>query len=366
MRRHASFAPDCEPVTPDTANRSVALARPAPGRFVALDGLRGIAALLILMGHYQAVLGQTGAFRFSYLSVDFFFLLSGFVLVPLFEGARQRGAAATMAARVLRFWPLMALGVALGAGVHLLRWPVETVAIHAALGLLIVPLGWGGQSWFALNMPQWSLLIELLANALHVLLLRRLQTPALIGISAASWVVLAFTGRILGDDAQLSAVIAVAMLRALCAYPLGVALARERHRLPQLRAVAWWLPFALLVAVMTGPALCGVSSRLAEQLICLAFPAIVLLAAAAVVPAGREAGLARLGRMSFPLYATHFPLLEGAGLFARDLPPVERTIGMLAALIFALLLADRLGRGALARGLAFPQSWTIAGAAAAR
>ena len=54
-------------------------ARTAPGRFLTLDGLRGLAALIVVAVHASEHFGSAGP-RFGYLAVDLFFVLSGFVL----------------------------------------------------------------------------------------------------------------------------------------------------------------------------------------------------------------------------------------------------------------------------------------------
>src|SRR5829696_5276358 len=95
-------------------------AQPGPTRLASLDGLRGVAAVIVLMFHFEQSHGTRSLFASGYLAVDFFFLLSGFVLVGPFEGGKtgpRRSNSATMIARFLRFWPLMALGVAMGAAV---------------------------------------------------------------------------------------------------------------------------------------------------------------------------------------------------------------------------------------------------------
>lgn len=336
-------------------------------RFLVLDGLRGIAALIVLMAHYDAMLGQKGVFRFGYLSVDFFFLLSGFVLVPIFESpTRWTGFARGIGARILRFWPMIAVGSMLGAAVHLLRWPPDLVLPFLAMGLLCLPFGFGGHQWFSMNLPQWSLFVELVANALHLLVLRRLPSPVLAAIAVACGVVLATTGRLVPFLDGTIGDLVLGLLRAGCAYPLGVILGRERGRLMMLPKVGWWAaPLAFLAAILVPPLL-PLPDLLAEQLACLAFPVILIMGVAATVPERRVPTMTWLGMISFPLYATHFPLIEGVGLYARELPGPYRTPLVMATLVLAVFLADRLGRSSLASGLRWPARRTIVAGAMAR
>ena len=81
-----------------------------PGRFTALDSLRGIAALGVALFHIQAVTGPSTLplFRNGYLFVDFFFVLSGFVIAASYGERLAGGFGMTryMALRVGRVWPL--------------------------------------------------------------------------------------------------------------------------------------------------------------------------------------------------------------------------------------------------------------------
>lgn len=354
-------------------HKTQAMERPDPARenapterFEVLDGLRGIAALIVLMAHYDAMLGQKGLFRFGYLSVDFFFLLSGFVLVPIFESpTRWTGFARGMGARFLRFWPLIAVGSLLGATVHLLRWPPDLVFPFLAMGLLCLPFGFGGHQWFSMNLPQWSLFVELVANALHLLVLRRLPSPVLAAIALACGAVLATTGRLVPFMDGTTGDLVLGLLRAGCAYPLGIVLGRERGRLTALPRVAWWAAPAAFLAAILLPTILPVSDLLAEQIACLAFPVVLIMGVATTVPEHRAPAMAWLGMISFPLYATHFPLIEGVGLYARELPGPVRTLLVMAALVLAVFLADRLGRSSLAHGIRWPSRRTIVGTAVA-
>ena len=339
---------------------------PPATRFVALDGLRGIAALIELMAHYDAMLGQKGVFRFGYLSVDFFFLLSGFVLVPIFESpTRWTGTAKGMAARILRFWPMLAIGSLLGAAVHLLRWPPELVLPMLAMGLACLPFGYAGQQWFSMNLPQWSLFIELVANAIHLLVLRHVPARALLAIALVCGAILATTGRLVPVLDGTTGDFVLGLLRAGCAYPLGIVLGRNRARLLALRKFAWWAaPLGFLAAILIPPLL-PLPDLVTEQLACLAFPFVLIMGVATTVPEHRLPAMRWLGMISFPLYATHFPLIEGVGLYARDLPGPYRAALAIMALVLAIGLADRLGRSSLAQGLRWPARRKIVGRAVA-
>ena len=85
-------------------------------RLAGLDALRGIAALLVLGLHARAVFGGAHWFSKGYLAVDFFLMLSGFLMVRSTEPRLSAGLAPLrfMVARYKRFWPMVALGSLIG------------------------------------------------------------------------------------------------------------------------------------------------------------------------------------------------------------------------------------------------------------
>ncbi|MDH6255716.1 acyltransferase family protein [Aurantimicrobium minutum] len=162
---------------------------PAPQhRFLLLDGMRGVAALGVLAFH--VTVSATSDFQqlaSFYLFVDFFFVLSGFVLWPSMpQHSKQLGrtSGVFILKRVFRFWPLAvtSLIVALIA----IDWernvlvakdnfnaPYGSLAglpaderVHIlviAFLLLQVLLA----SAIAINVPLWSLSAEWIANVIY-------------------------------------------------------------------------------------------------------------------------------------------------------------------------------------------------------
>ncbi|MCB2057920.1 MAG: acyltransferase [Novosphingobium sp.] len=112
-------------------------------RLSQLDGLRGIAALAIMLFHLAAVFHTSGPFVRGYLFVDLFFLLSGFVLAVSTERklASGIGALEFAASRFVRLWPLVAVGV----GVAVVRalviglYDPLTFVLAVALDLAMIP-----------------------------------------------------------------------------------------------------------------------------------------------------------------------------------------------------------------------------------
>jgi peptidoglycan/LPS O-acetylase OafA/YrhL len=179
----------------------------------ALTSARFLAAFWVVLYHY------TTQFRFGtplqaqpylarshtpmeqligqgHLAVDFFFLLSGFILAYTYftaEGTLRDGRRAFWVARIARIYPVYLLGLVLGLAPYLAseRDPVAVVTSGVAHLLMLhawLPstLGW--------NQPSWSLSVEAFFYALFPLLLplfARLRRRGLWVLFAASWLVFA-------------------------------------------------------------------------------------------------------------------------------------------------------------------------------
>lgn len=328
-------------------------------RLNSLDALRGTAAIVILLYHSEQLHGVRGTFSFGYLAVDFFFLLSGFVLVAPFEKhaiGQQRSNLAVLAARFLRFWPLMALGALIGAGVESLRWPAEQVLPLLAFALLSLPLAWGSGNAFALNGPQWSLFVELVCNSLHVVFLRHWSVPGLLVLSLSCGIALTWgqeNWNALASGTGYHS-ISTGLLRAGFAYPLGIVMGRKQHLLRSLPQTAGWAAPALLIATFVLPAILGFSEAFAESFARGGFVIVLVVGVRCSVQLTDVRTMSWLGAISFPLYAIHSPVLEFADMAGRAAPSAFAPVIFLGGVVIALVLAHVLSRTWLARGIRLP------------
>jgi peptidoglycan/LPS O-acetylase OafA/YrhL len=143
--------------------------------FHTLDLLRGIAAIGVLAFHVQIVFAPISA-PSGYLAVDLFFLISGVVLSHAYEHRFRAGMGTLdfMRARIIRLYPLYALGTLLGIAVTLAswlgrnsqHWEPETISRAALQAVFILPnfSSKPVDELFPLNIPCWSLFFELLVN----------------------------------------------------------------------------------------------------------------------------------------------------------------------------------------------------------
>lgn len=204
-------------------------------RFLALDSLRGIAALVVAAYHVEGngFLFETALFRSGYRAVDFFFVLSGFVITASY-GARLSEGFSTLRFMVLRLgrvYPLhlavLAAFVALEAAQFVFapggttlrepfagtRSPDQLLATLFLLQAFPVPQQsmWSAQSW-SIAVEVWMYL----AMALAWRFTGRFALPlALIAAAAAGW---ALTFRIDALQAPFSSQI----LRGVLGFGLGV------------------------------------------------------------------------------------------------------------------------------------------------
>jgi peptidoglycan/LPS O-acetylase OafA/YrhL len=275
-------------------------------RLAALDGLRAVAALGVLLYHVADWSGRPGRFAHGYLAVDFFFCLSGFVLAHAFQ-QRDIGWPAYLWIRVVRIWPLLVLATLIGAVLTPRHsppfWP------NLARGLLLIPrLGHPAEftfpTLFPFNPPAWSLCLEVLVSALWFPL-RRLPDLGLMAIVLLSgavmlWVALGLHGVETGWD---QATFWLGVVRATFSFSLGWACWRYRTLAPRPRLL---LPTVALLAVLVTPILPGLGNGVFDfACVALLFPVLVLVGAHD--PQGAAGTLCRTtGDVSYPLYALHW------------------------------------------------------------
>lgn len=300
--------------------------RRAAPRFLVLDAMRGLAALMVLFRHLPDT--QLRSFTpASHLAVDFFFMLSGFVIVHRYGEmlARERAVGRFMRARLTRLLPLNIAALAPAALVFALLPgaggdPVSPalLALALAVGAVFVPMPPGlwvdDAEIFPLNPPVWSLGYELAVNlafALALPLLAGRRLGAALALAAAALVVAGIAAN--GLDWGVSAAGApVAAARVSFAFLAGVALHRAWARGRFARWNRPWLATAMLTAALMLPA-DGGDRMLADLVsVLLIFPAVIALATHPIAQPRLAAMAALSGRLSYPLYVMHGPLLFAA------------------------------------------------------
>ncbi len=317
-----------------------------------LDALRGVAALIVLWFHcyegfgYEVAPG-TGIFTqpcdHGYLAVDFFFLLSGFVIGYAYDdrwhNGRQMSVGTFFKRRLIRLHPMVVAGAVVGLACFLIGgrtdwWGNEAswsaLALAFGLSLLMLPVapGWssdvrGNGEMFPLNGPSWSLFFEYIGNILYALLLRRLSLRWLTAVTVATGAVLSWhvigSGYLGEGWSFVDNGFTWGLLRMLFPYSLGMLMARwfmkKRPDLKDSRPgftttfiVCSVVMLALLPMPFVGSALSPWQNGLYILLLTvIVFPLIVWFAASAGTGKNRVCNF--LGELSYPLYAIHYPLM---------------------------------------------------------
>jgi peptidoglycan/LPS O-acetylase OafA/YrhL len=306
-----------------------------PVRLQGLDALRGIAALCVVGLHTNAVFGGFPWLSKGYLGVDFFLMLSGYLMARITEPRLFAGLAPRrfMVARYKRFWSMMALGSLIGVPYLWVRaegaWDPFLPALIANLLLLPWPVA---NLLFALNIPAWTIFAELVANAAHVFALRRLPTAWLTTLTAvllALTIGAAATHGSLDVGARPSNWLP-AVPRVFFAYSLGMLLGRIWQRLPSVP-----LPAPVSLATIPVVLVTAIWLQWRHWAFDLAFVTllcpVVILAALRITASNRAIWLS--AALSFPVFAVHLPILEAMRELGYTKGPALVVVALVTAII---------------------------------
>ena len=314
--------------------------------YALLDGLRGVAALLVVWYHvfegFQFA-GNKPVIDFinhGYLAVDFFFILSGFVVGYAYDN--RWGKTLTLGGffrrRLIRLQPMVCMGALIGAASFLLSGMERWDGTHATLwltflafvcGCLMLPAlpGMprevrGNGEMFPLNGPCWSLFFEYVGNIVYALFIRRLSTRLLAVLSFALCCALAWFA--VTDQSGYGSIgvgwtvdrtnILGGSLRMLCPFTMGLLLSRIFKPIHYARG-AFWTSAALLLIIFHVPYIhsdgaLSLNGIFEAACIIAVFPLVVWYAASGKTTDIASTRICRfLGDISFPLYIVHYPLM---------------------------------------------------------
>lgn len=313
-----------------------------------LDGLRGVAAILVLFYHIfegfsfaeitnEAGSGIISTLNHGHIAVDFFFILSGFVISYAYDDRwKKMNTWQFFKRRLIRLHPMLVMGAIIGfitfaiAGFE--KWdgttaPTSWVMIALLLTMFMIPAVpgvpyevRGNGEMFPLNGPGWSLFFEYLGNILYALFIRHLSTKLLATLTIIlgilhTWF---FVGNVSGYD-----MVGVGwtidevnfwggLIRMLFPFTMGMLIARTFK--PRKVKGAFWTCSAMLILLFSVPYIASpgnTSINSLYEVVCIAiiFPFIVWLGACGCC-GERTARLNKLlGDISYPLYIVHYPIM---------------------------------------------------------
>ena len=317
--------------------------------FELLDGLRGVAAILVLFYHIfegfsfaeltnGAGDGVIRTLNHGHIAVDFFFILSGFVISYAYDDRwNSMNTRQFFKRRLIRLHPMLIMGAIIGtiafAVVGFERWdgttaPTGWVMTALLLTMFMIPAVpgvpyevRGNGEMFPLNGPGWSLFFEYIGNILYALFIRRLSTVMLALLTVILGAVHAwfFIWNVSGYD-----MIGVGwtidevnfwggLVRMLFPFTIGMLLARTFK--PRKIKGAFYICSIALIVMFAVPYIAStgdISLNSLYEFICIAamFPLLVWIGACGDNGKGCTSRINRLlGDISYPLYIVHYPIM---------------------------------------------------------
>jgi len=285
-------------------------------RMFALDGARGLAAFSVLLFH---VLGpEFRAFAHLYIAVDFFFVLSGFVLAPsLARVTNLHTAMIFLRSRFLRIFPMVLAVITftvsydlLLIGKHLILGESQSEPIILSIptfAFSILMLQVFYKPAVLVDYPVWSLSAEWIAN---------ISVAALNSVfRKKTFLAVMFGGLMIIYSALTDSEIFNQLGRAVWGFSIGL-IAFElqgiyaRHSLSIKIIAALLLPVYLIL-----PSLGAIQSLISVW----PFVAGILILARQRVPLRTSKICTFVGKYSYGFYLWHFPMLSAVGFIIRDL-----------------------------------------------
>jgi peptidoglycan/LPS O-acetylase OafA/YrhL len=162
-------------------------------RYIVFDLMRGLAALAVLLYHMGYMLGPYAPnMHKGYLAVDFFFILSGFVIAANYHVSVRPVISwfDFLSARFARLWPLFMLATLLGCVVVTAKLTRDSgyldtsgVLLSLSLNSLMLPSffhAYGVDRLFLFNGASWSVFFEVFINIVFFAILRKLSLRPLL------------------------------------------------------------------------------------------------------------------------------------------------------------------------------------------
>lgn len=351
--------------------------------YVILDGLRGVAALLVVWYHvfegfaFAQVTNGAGdgiitTFNHGYLAVDFFFMLSGFVISYAYDDRwKKMSLGQFFKRRLLRLHPMVIIGALVGTIAFCIggctNWSGEVaqwynILLAAVLGMLLIPAipgcsydVRGNGEMFPLNGPSWSLFFEYIGNVIYALIIRKLSakwlkiTVIIMALLFGAFAVTDTSGYgSIGVGWTLDKInFAGGLLRMLFPFTLGMLIRRRLFSgnksatgscknsttarksggaqlasyLKGFTGTTSFIISSLLLFIIFSVPFLGSDGNLSRNgifefcAISIIFPIILIMGAGAAIPQTHKKGLGIIwvtsffGRLSYPLYIVHYPVM---------------------------------------------------------
>jgi peptidoglycan/LPS O-acetylase OafA/YrhL len=304
-----------------------------------LDGLRGVAALMVVSFHIfeaHATSHLDQIINHGYLAVDFFFLLSGFVIGYAYDDRWDKMSIGNFfKRRLIRLQPMVIMGMIIGALLFYFQdsvvlWPLIhevplwKMLLVMVIGFTLIPVpssldirGWA--EMHPLNGPGWSLFYEYIANIMYAVFVRKFSKTALsilVFISGCALIHLALTspnGDIIGGWSLNSEQMHIGFARMMYPFFAGVLLFRM-GKLIQVKNAFFWCSLLVIMALamprVGGKESLWMNGIYDSAVVILFFPLIIFLAASGEIKGKVSSKVCKFfGDISYPIYITHYPII---------------------------------------------------------
>lgn len=292
--------------------------------FEILDGLRGVAAIAVVIFHFMEIAITDYSKNFiahGYLAVDFFFCLSGFVIAYAYDNrAEGLGFMQFFKLRLIRLHPLVVIGSVLGlltflfdpfSGFYEVYGFGKTLMMFLA-SVFLIPYPAMSERYFnlfCLNAPSWSLFWEYIANILYIFILYKLNKKILIVLTVIAAVLICYVAV---NSNNLSggwggpnfwdggARVFYSFLAGMLVYRSNWIIKNKLGfiGISILLILAFLVPFSDKWNWLTEPAI-----------VLFYFPLLVALGAGATLTPSFKKMCRLSGEISYPLYMTHYPFV---------------------------------------------------------
>ena len=306
-----------------------------------LDGLRGVAAVMVVMFHiFETFSGGNHAkqiINHGYLAVDFFFVLSGFVIGYAYDDQwKKMSLKSFFKRRLIRLHPMIIMGMMIGAILFYFsaspavfpmvsQTPVWKLLLIMLIGFTLLPVptsmdirGW--QEMHPLNGPAWSLFFEYIANILYALFIRKFSNTVLavfVFITGCALIHLAVTspnGDVIGGWSINATQLRIGFTRLLYPFFAGLLLSRICKPNGNIKHAFLWCSLAIII-IFSIPRIGNEKHLWANGLydslsIIFLFPLIVYAGACSKINNRIVSKICNFfGDISYPIYIIHYPVI---------------------------------------------------------
>jgi peptidoglycan/LPS O-acetylase OafA/YrhL len=333
-------------------NISATLPSSTKKHFEILDGLRGIAALAVVIFHFMEMFipNPQNPITHAYLAVDFFFCLSGFVIAYAYDDRMLKMSIGQFfKARLIRLHPLVVLGAVLGLmafvfdpfGNQWQAYHIGQLALLFLASILLIPfpiIAERAFNNFGLNAPAWTLFWEYIANILYALLLHKLKRGVILMLTILAAASLIYVAKSAGNVSggwskdnfwHGAARVGFSFLAGMCVFRFQLFIKNKFGfaLFAILLGLAFFIPFIDQYNWLTEPAL-----------VIFYFPLIIALGAGSNNK--KSSSIAKFsGDISYPLYITHYFVLWSFLNYYEKVQPSNQTLLWVIPMLILMQIA---------------------------